>query len=159
MGSVRRAAARVRINAQLIDAADSSHLWADRFDSDLADVFLLQDEVISKIVSTLADVLPSVAISGTRRAGNLEAYDLFVRGRVLVTQSPESNRAAPQLLERGIKLDPGFADAHAWLAMSHHFAWAYWLEAPEHHQSLALAAARRAVLLDPENAVAHAILV
>jgi TolB-like protein/class 3 adenylate cyclase/Tfp pilus assembly protein PilF len=157
-GSVRRAAARVRINAQLIDAADSSHRWADRFDRDLADVFLLQDEVISKIVSALSGVLPSATTAGTRRAGNLEAYDLFVRGRVLVTQSPESNRTAPQLLERAIELDPGFADAHAWLAMSHHFAWAYWLEAAEHHQSLALAAARRAVSLDPENAVAHAIL-
>jgi tetratricopeptide (TPR) repeat protein len=157
-GSVRRAAARVRINAQLIDAADSSHLWADRFDRDLADVFLLQDEVIGKIVSALSGVLPSAATSGTRRAGNLEAYDLFVRGRVQVTQSPESNRTAPQLLERAIALDPGFADAHAWLAMSHHFAWAYWLEATEHHQSLALAAARRAVSLDPENAVGHAIL-
>jgi tetratricopeptide (TPR) repeat protein len=76
----------------------------------------------------------------------------------LVTQSPKSNSTAPQLLEKAIELDPGFADAHAWLAMSHHFAWAYWLEAAEHHQSLALAAARRAVSLDPENAVAHAIL-
>ncbi|RWE57334.1 adenylate/guanylate cyclase domain-containing protein [Mesorhizobium sp.] len=157
-GSVRREKARVRINAQLIDATDSSHLWADRFDRDLADVFLLQDEVVSTIVSALSGVLPAAVTSGTRRAASLEAYDLFVRGRALVTQSPESNRAAPPLLERAIKLDSRFADAHAWLAMSHHFAWAYWLDAPERHHSLALAAARRAVSLDPENAVAHAIL-
>ncbi|TIN79703.1 adenylate/guanylate cyclase domain-containing protein [Mesorhizobium sp.] len=156
-GSVRREKARVRINAQLIDATDSSHLWADRFDRDLADVFLLQDEVVGTIVNALSDVLPAAATSSTRRAASLEAYDLFVRGRVLVIQSPESNRAAPPLLERAIELDPGFADAHAWLAMSHHFAWAYWLDAPERHHSLALAAARRAVSLDPENAVAHAI--
>ncbi len=157
-GSVRRAAARVRINAQLIDATDSSHLWADRFDRDLSDVFLLQDEVVGRIVSALSGVLPAAVTSGTRRAANLEAYDLFVRGRVLVTQSPESNRTAPPLLERAIELDPGFADAYAWLAMSHHFAWAYWLDAPERHHSMALAAAQRAVLLDPENAVAHAVL-
>ncbi|RWO61670.1 adenylate/guanylate cyclase domain-containing protein [Mesorhizobium sp.] len=156
-GSVRREKARVRINAQLIDATDSSHLWADRFDRDLADVFLLQDEVVGTIVNALSGVLPAAATSSTRRAASLEAYDLFVRGRVLVIQSPESNRAAPPLLERAIELDPGFADAHAWLAMSHHFAWAYWLDAPERHHSLALAAARRAVSLDPENAVAHAI--
>jgi tetratricopeptide (TPR) repeat protein len=148
----------VRINAQLIDARDSSHLWADRFDRDLADVFLLQDEVISKIVSALSGVLPVVTSLGTRRAANLEAYDLFARGRVLVTRSPQSNRTAPPLLERAIELDPGFADAHAWLAMSHHFAWAYWLDASERHRPLALAAAQRAVSLDPENAVALAIL-
>ena len=157
-GSVRRSAARIRINAQLIDAIDSSHLWADRFDRDLADVFLLQDEVVGRIVGALSGVLAAAVTPGTRRAANLEVYDLFVRGRVLVTQSPESNRAAPPLLQRAIELDPGFADAYAWLAMSHHFAWAYWLDAPERHQSLALAAAQRAVSLDMENAVAHAIL-
>jgi TolB-like protein/tetratricopeptide (TPR) repeat protein len=157
-GSVRRDKARVRINAQLIDATDSSHLWADRFDRDLADVFLLQDEVVGTIVSALSGVLPAAVPSGTRRAASLEAYDLFVRGRALVTQSPESNRAAPALLEKAIELDSRFADAHAWLAMSHHFAWAYWLDAPERHHSLALAAARCAVSLDAENAVAHAIL-
>ncbi|TCU20332.1 adenylate/guanylate cyclase domain-containing protein [Rhizobium sullae] len=129
-GSVRREKARVRINAQLIDATDSSHLWADRFDRDLADVFLLQDEVVHTIVSALSGVLPGAVIFSTRRTASLEAYDLFVRGRVLVIQSPESNRAAPPLLERAIELDPGFADAHAWLSMSHHFAWAYWLDAP-----------------------------
>jgi TolB-like protein/class 3 adenylate cyclase/Tfp pilus assembly protein PilF len=157
-GSVRRERARVRINAQLIDATDGSHLWADRFDRDLADVFLLQDEVVGTIVNALSGVLPAAVTSSTRRTASLEAYDLFVRGRVLVIQSPESNRAAPPLLERAIELDPRFADAQAWLAMSHHFAWAYWLDAPERHHSLALAAARRAVSLDPENAVAHAIL-
>ncbi|TDQ09132.1 TolB-like protein [Phyllobacterium brassicacearum] len=157
-GSVRRAATRVRINAQLIDATDHSHLWADRFDRDLADIFQLQDEVVGKIVSALSGVLPVAVTSGTRRAASLDAYDLFVRGRVLVTQSPESNRAAPPLLEEAIQLDPGFADAHAWLAMSHHFAWAYWLDAAENHPFLALTAARRAVALDPENAVGHAVL-
>jgi TolB-like protein/Tfp pilus assembly protein PilF len=157
-GSVRRAAARVRINAQLIDARDGTHIWADRFDRDLADVFLLQDEVVGRIVRALSGALPAAVTIATRRAANLEAYDLFVRGRVLVTQSSETNRAAPALLEKAIELDPGFADAHAWLAMSHHFAWAYWLNAPERHQSLALAAAQRAVRLDPENSLAHAIL-
>jgi TolB-like protein/tetratricopeptide (TPR) repeat protein len=157
-GSVRRATGRVRINAQLIDATDNSHVWADRFDSDLPDVFSLQDAVVGKIVSALAHVLPSTASLAPRRTTSLEAYDLFVRGRVLVTQSLEGNRAARPLLERAIDLDAGFAEAHAWLAMSHHFAWAYWGEATERHPSLAFAAAQRAVSLDPEDAVAHAIL-
>ncbi len=157
-GSVRRASARVRINAQLIDASDNSHLWADRFDRDLADVFLLQDEVVQKIVSALAGALPAARSVASRRATNLEAYDLFVRGRVLVTQLAEGNEAARPLLERAIDLDPEFAEAHAWLAMSHHFAWAYWGQSPERHPLLAVASARRAISLDPENALAHAVL-
>jgi TolB-like protein/class 3 adenylate cyclase/Flp pilus assembly protein TadD len=157
-GSVRRAAARIRINAQLIDASNNSHLWADRFDRDLADMFALQDEVVGRIVDALADALPSARPIASRRATSLEAYDLFVRGRVLVTQSVEGNRMARPLLERSVEIDPGFAEAHAWLAMSHHFAWAYWGEATERHPVLALEAAQRAMSLDPEDAVAHAIL-
>jgi len=157
-GSVRRAAARIRINVQLIDAEDGTHLWADRFDRDVAEFFELQDEVVSRIVSALADLLPSAQAIAKQRTTNLDAYDLIVRGRVLVTQSFESNRAARPLLERSIELDPSFADAHAWLAMSHLCSWAYWGEAMEPGRSLALAAAQRAVSLDPENASAHAIL-
>jgi TolB-like protein len=157
-GSVRRAAARIRINVQLIDAEDGTHLWADRFDRDLADIFVLQDEVVGKMVNALAGVLPSVRPITRQRATNLEAYDLFVRGRVLVTQSAEGNREARLLLERSIELDPDFADAHAWLAMSHVWGWAYWGQATEIDRSLALAAAQRAVSLDPENANGHAIL-
>jgi TolB-like protein len=157
-GSVRRAAARVRINVQLIDAEDGTHVWADRFDRELADFFVLQDEVVSRVVSALSGVLPAARPVARQRTANLEAYDLFVRGRVLVNQSAEGNRAARPLLERSIELDPGFADAHAWLAMRHLGGWVYWGEAAEPHRSLALAAAQRAVSLDPENAGAHAIL-
>jgi TolB-like protein/class 3 adenylate cyclase/Tfp pilus assembly protein PilF len=157
-GSVRRASDRVRINAQLIDAKENAHLWADRFDRDLAEIFRLQDEVVQKIVTALSDVLAAAPAMISRRAANLEAYDLFVRGRALVAQLAEGNRRARPLLQRSIELDPGFAEAHAWLAMSHHFSWAYWGEAKEHHLIPALTAAQRAVSLDAENAVAHAIL-
>jgi tetratricopeptide (TPR) repeat protein len=77
---------------------------------------------------------------------------------VLALQSVESSREARPLLERAIELDPGFADAHAWLAMSHIWAWSYWGESPELDRPLAIAAAHRSVSLDPENAGAHAIL-
>jgi tetratricopeptide (TPR) repeat protein len=117
-----------------------------------------QDEVVGKIVGALSGLLPSVRLVARKRATNLEAYDLFVRGRVMVNQSVESNRAARPLLERSIELDPGFADAHAWLAMSHLAGWVWWGEAAESLAPLALAAAERAVSLDPENAVAYAIL-
>jgi TolB-like protein len=157
-GSVRRSTTRVRINAQLIDALENTHLWADRFDRDIADVFLLQDEVVGKIVNALADTLPSARFPGRKRAANIQAYDLFVRGREMVTQSPESNRAGRPLLEKSIELDPHFAEAHAWLAMSHAFGWLHWGEDEEANRPLALAAAERAVALDAENADAHALL-
>lgn len=157
-GSVRRAAERVRISAKLIDTVDHSHLWVDRFDRDLADVFALQDEIVGRIVNALADVLPSRAPVSSRRATNVEAYDLFVRGRVLVTQSPDTISTARALLEKATVLDPEFAEAQAWLAMSHHFGWKYWGEEADRHRANALAIAERAVSLDPESADAHWIL-
>src|SRR5262249_19198989 len=157
-GSVRRASARIRINVQLIDAQENLHAWADRFDRDLSDIFSLQDEIVGRIVSALAGVLPSARVVPRQRATSLEAYDFFVRGRVLVTQSAEGNKAARPLLEKAIQLDPNFADAHAWLAISYVFGWSYFGETTETHRSLALASAQNAVSLDPENAGAAAIL-
>lgn len=109
-GSVRRAANRVRISAQIIDALDNRPLWAERFDRDLADIFALQDEIVARIVNSLSDLLPPVPSIAGQRPANLEAYDLFVRGRALVNQSVKGNRPARLLIERSIELDPGFAD-------------------------------------------------
>ncbi|MGF6178689.1 adenylate/guanylate cyclase domain-containing protein, partial [Ensifer sp. 4252] len=117
-GSVRRASTRVRINAQLIDASNTSCLWAERIDCDLADIFTLQDEVIVKIINALADVLPAARRFPKRRVTDLAAYDLFVRGRALATQSLRETRAARPLLSKAIEIDPDFAAAYAWLAMS-----------------------------------------
>ena len=157
-GSVRRAEARVRINAELVDAADNAHLWADRFDRELADVFALQDEIVGKIVGALSGVLPTGGHIARRRATNLAAYDYFSRGRALMFESLEGNRSARPLLERAIALDPGFAEAHACLAVNHVTAWAFWGGAMEDHKSVALSAAEKAVSLDPDNADAHATL-
>jgi TolB-like protein len=156
-GSVRRASARVRINAQLIDAGTGNHLWAERYDRDMADIFVVQDEVVGKIVSALAGTLPSAPAPPRRRTTNLEAYDLFVRGRSLAMLSLQDTRAARPLLRKAIELDPGFAEAHAWLAMSHHFGWMYLGEAKEEHRMLARSAAQQAIPLDPENADAHIV--
>jgi TolB-like protein len=155
-GSVRRAGARVRVTVQLIDAANGSHLWADRFDRDLADVFAVQDEVVGKIVEALAGVLPSTALPAKRRAPKIAAYDLFVKGRAQSLQSAEANRRARPLLEEACRIDPDFAEAHAWLAMNLHYSWMYCYE--EDSRPRALALARRAVTLDPANADAHVML-
>jgi adenylate cyclase len=89
------------------------------------------------------------------RAKNLEAYDLFVRARVLSMLSADGNRVSRPLLERAIAIEPDFADAHAWLAMAHHFGWLYWGEPEETHRALARSSAAQAVALGPDNADAR----
>jgi TolB-like protein/class 3 adenylate cyclase len=157
-GSVRRSADRVRINAQLIDATDNTHIWADRFDRALADIFDLQDEIGARIVDALSAVLPSARMVRRQRPTNLEAYDLFVRGRVLAMMSREGNRTARSLLEKSVEIDPNFAGAQAWLAMTYHFGWLYWGEDENPLRSLARATAERALSLDPNDADALWIL-
>jgi len=156
-GSVRRAATRIRINVQLINGQDGEHLWAERFDRELSDVFLLQDEIVRRIAEALPDVIPlSRQISA--RASNLEAYDLLSRARVMVAHSIQNNRAARPLIRKAIELDPGYSDAHAWLGMSHLYGWVYEGEPEEPASSIAFESASKAVALDPQNAGAHAVL-
>lgn len=151
-GSVRRSASRIRITVQLIDAAQGGYLWAERFDRDLADIFTVQDEVVGQIVTALAGVLPAVRLPPKRRAPSIAAYDLFVRGRVLTVHSPYMTRLALPLLEKAIELDPDFAGAHAWLAMNLTFQW---VDGSIYERERILAAAARAVALDPGNADAY----
>ena len=124
-GSARRVADRVRINAQLIDAAAGGHIWADRFDRDLADIFAAQDEVIGKIVEALVGKLTAANLKERYRPANLEAYDLCLRGRAEWAHSTEAGVAAIPLFERAIALDPNYADAYRWLAISQNQAWVY----------------------------------
>jgi TolB-like protein len=150
-GSARRSGGRVRINAQLIDAVGGGgHLWAERFDRGIEDIFAVQDEVTAKIVEALVGRL--TAAPPRNRPANLEAYELCVRGRGLVSQSAPEAREARVLLQRAIALDPGYAEAHSWLAISLWFGWVLWGEEAEPNRSTALATAERAVALDPNDA-------
>ena len=107
------------ITAQLIDATTGGHLWAERYDRELTDIFAVQDDVTAKIVSALALNLSagdrqSLAIE---HVDNLEAHDCFMRGRELFLRSTrEANRDAQPLLRRATELAPGFASAFAFLA-------------------------------------------
>jgi tetratricopeptide (TPR) repeat protein len=91
-----------------------------------------------------------------RRITNLEAYDLFVRARPLVTRSPGGNRIAQPLLEKAVQIDPGFAEALAWLAISYHFGGLYWGQSALTNEGID--AAEKAIAIDPENADAHMAL-
>ena len=157
-GSVRRSADQLRINAELIDATNLSQLWAERFDGNHDNVFGLQDEITRRIIAALSDVLPADGPLPRRRFVDLEAYEPYLRGKALVLQSPEGYRRGHPLLERAVRIDPNFAEAHAWLAMSHVHAWHNWGEPLEDHHQPALAAAQKAIALDPENSVCRAFL-
>ncbi|MBL8893392.1 MAG: tetratricopeptide repeat protein [Rhizobiales bacterium] len=120
-GSIRAAGSRVRITAQLIDAVTGNHVWSERYDRDVQDLFAVQDEVTRMIVATITGRVESVEIEGAtqRRTENLTAYDILLRGvELLRGNNRAENVAARKLFERAIELDPRFALAHAYLSMS-----------------------------------------
>jgi adenylate cyclase len=118
-GSVRKSGSRVRITVQLIDAETDRHLWADRYDRELADIFAIQDEVTSSIVSILPGRVAAAAQDRVQRKPpeNLVAYECVLAGKLLHHRSTRAdNQEALRMLERAIALDPGYAHAHAWKA-------------------------------------------
>ncbi len=157
-GSARRAAGRVRINAQLIDARAGGHIWADRFDGDLADIFAAQDEVIGKIVEALVGKLTAASLKERYRPTNLEAYDLCLRGRAEWAHSPEAGVEAIPLFERAIALDPNYADAYRWLALSQGYAWIFMNGPMDPFRQLSMASAKRALELGPDDSSSHWVL-
>jgi TolB-like protein/class 3 adenylate cyclase/tetratricopeptide (TPR) repeat protein len=118
-GSVRKSSNRVRITAQLIDSATGAHLWADRFDGELKDVFDLQDQVTASVVGAIAPKLEQVEIERSKRkpTESLDAYDYYLRGLANSSQwSKEPTEEALRLFYRATELDPGFAAAYGMAA-------------------------------------------
>jgi adenylate cyclase len=114
-GSVRKAANKVRITGQLIDASTGTHLWADRFDGSLEDIFDLQDQVTASVVGAIAPKLEQAEIERAKRkpTESLDAYDYYLRGIASYQQwRREANSEALQLFYKAIELDPHFASAH-----------------------------------------------
>ena len=120
-GSVRKAGNRVRVTGQLIDAASGAHVWADRFDRDLTDIFAVQDELTQEIIAALKLKLTSEQKGRLSRKTTIdvEAYNLFLRGREqALLQTKSSNAEARALLERAIAISPDFAAAYAYIAFT-----------------------------------------
>jgi TolB-like protein/class 3 adenylate cyclase len=132
-GSVRKVGDKVRINAQLIDATTGGHLWAERYDGSLSDVFALQDKVARQIVRVLAVQLTSdeQEAAARKETENAEAYDTFLKGwKQYHRQRPESFRQAVTLFEGAAELDPKYSRAYAALAATYWQAWKrYWHDA------------------------------
>jgi adenylate cyclase len=117
-GSVRKGGNRVRITGQLIDAATGSHLWADRFDGLIEDVFELQDKVASSVAGVIEPALQAaeIARSAGRPTADLTAYDLYLRGYAMALSSTRQVPEALRLLEQAIENDPRYGPALAWAA-------------------------------------------
>lgn len=158
-GSVRRAAGRIRINAQMIDAASGGHIWAERYDRELEDIFAVQDEVTRTIVGALRVKLTAdeEARRGSRGKVNPEAYDLLVRASQNILQfRPEALKEARVMLTRAIELDASLAVAYARLSIIHSVEYANrWNDPRADHLTEALRLASKAVEIDENEPKAH----
>jgi len=162
-GSIRRAGQRVRITAQLIDAENGAHLWADRYDRDLTDIFEVQDDVTHRIVDALKVTLSPTekAQLSETKASDMEAYELSLRAREVLlgpTKNRETFEQARKLFVRALELDPNFAKAYAGLAFAYMFDYQNrWSDNPDASIGLAKEYAERAIEKDPKEALAHAV--
>ena len=155
-GSARRSEKRLRINVQLIDAnKGGNHIWAERFDRDLAEIFAVQDEVTLRVVDAITGKLNTRVVAERYRPSSLEAYDLCVKSRELFAQSSIANHEAHQRLSRAIALDPYYAEAHWRLAIVQLFTWRYWTENQEPSRRNSIISAQRGVELDPNDSRAR----
>ncbi len=159
-GSVRKAGNRVRVTAQLIDGRSGGHLWAERYDRKLTNIFDLQDEIREKIVDALQVKLTKGEKERVdhRYTDNLEAYDIYLHGRDQIRASNINNAQARDLFEKAIKLDPFFASAYAQLSYCHFRDWFnQWSQNPQKLEH-AFEAAQEAVNLNKSLPEARAIL-
>jgi serine/threonine protein kinase/Tfp pilus assembly protein PilF len=158
-GSVRRAGDRVRITAQLINATNGFHLWAERYDRTLADVFAVQEEIAKSIAEALRVALtPAESESLVQdRPDNVRAYDLYLRGRQRYgSYTAEAIREALELFQQAIAIDPDYALAWAGVADCYGQMLQYEMaKDPEEAARLGFQAARRAIAINPRLAEAH----
>lgn len=160
-GSVQRAGRRVRINVQLLDAQEGQHLWGHRYDRDMEDVFLVQDEISSTVVSTLAGRVEAARLERARRAPaeRLDAYDFVLRGKEYHHRyTPEDCARCIDMFQRAIERDPDYAVAHAWLACGLGQAMGFRLDEKDKLVDQSQAAAERGLELDQNESECHRIL-
>ena len=160
-GSVRKARNRVRVTGQLIDAESGAHIWADRFDRDLTDIFAVQDELTKEIIAALKIKLSAaekalIADSGTR---NVSAHDFFLKGRELMFGSKRDRDIFEQFMScfrRAIELDPNYASAYAGLGMGYALDYQnHWSDAPEKSLDQAQRLVDEAIAKDEKDAFAR----
>ena len=159
-GSVRRLGERLRVTVQLIDSGTGTHVWGERFDRPLADVFAVQDEVVQTIVGTLAGRMHAMGADRARRKppSSLDAYDHTLRGNALPWDEPAAAAEAKRAFEHAIELDPGYGLPHSLLAVLLARDWERDLGGPVDVLDRAYALAQRAVELADDESTCHTIL-
>lgn len=163
-GSVQISGDKLRVTAQLIDATNGKHLWAENYDRSLEDIFAVQDEVTRTIALTLKENINLAEYDRIEHqpTDNLNAYELFKRAQEQsFTFTKEGNILAMELSEKAIELDPNFAGAYIELAWAYNYGYRWgWSETTSREESLALAfeMARKAIELEPFNFKAHQVL-
>jgi adenylate cyclase len=160
-GSVQKGSDKVRINAQLVDAITGHHLWAERYDRDLKDIFAVQDEITQKIVRTLRVEVTEVELERVRRipTENLNAYESFYRGLEYYRRSSKSsNTQARRMFEKAIELDPRFSVAYVFLGHTYRRDWLYrWSQDPQTMER-AFELAQKAIELNDSSIYAYELL-
>ena len=161
-GSVRKGGDRLRVTVQLINAETGHHVWAERYDRELADIFAVQDELTQKIAGIVAPRLEGAERqrSMAKAPSSLDAWDCYLRGMACVHEyTVAANREARDLFERAIALEATYSRGHSGLAYSDYRAvWFRYAESREETLARCLAAARRAVALDDADSFAHFVL-
>jgi adenylate cyclase len=164
-GSVRRAGDRIRVSARMIDVADGRHMWAEKYDRTIEDIFTVQDEITELVVATVAGRVEADRLSkGLREpTHNLQAYDLVLRGLALHRSGIESYQQmtdAADLFRQATELDPNYARAFAWRACSAARLWPKKRTPAEfkRHIDEAIEYCRRSLELDADDAEAHRVM-
>ena len=161
-GSVQKAGNRVRINAQLIDASTGHHLWAERYERDLKDIFALQGEIVQTIVATLAIKVGEAELARAMRkdTNSLEAYDYILRGwQYFSRQTRSANIKAKEIFRKAIELDPDYGAAYTALGWTYYMdATSGWTEFPVRAMQRAQDLAKEALRLEESHAGSHGLL-
>ncbi len=159
-GSVRKSGNQLRITAQLIDAGSGHHLWSERYDREMKDVFEVQDEITAAIRDALSEKLLGLGLaeSQAKPAIDAESYELFLRGRFFMAKRPEGMQKGMELLGQVVERAPGYAPAYAELASAHMILTMFGAMPPRLAAPKVRELAQAALMLDPSLARAHAEL-
>lgn len=158
-GSLRRSGQRIRITARLVDAANDSQLWAERYDRDIEDVLLVQEEVATTVAATVGGRVEATRGRTRIDAERLKSYDCLLKAQALYYEfAKDANLKARDLLEQAVNIDPDNARALAILAAVHSMdSWSFWSENIKRSQQLSLQMGRRSIELDDTDSLAQAL--